>query len=376
MTNPILKPAGFARLATIKEIDTSTMTAYITFRPDSAIGQDGSDRVTAQLPIPYLSSGGGFIGGFPAEGTPVYATQVEGSSSYVIIGFAARDPAARITRSATKINIPELTRDEITIQANTDGSINLNTDGIVIGEPRNSVTFDTTRKLFLNTFDDSYYLGQGSKEINGIILRDKQPATNYPPFLREFDPSYNDTLVSIGMDPIAATRSFNSGTGVRNPARIEKREVVYEYEETANVKSNDIELEFYKTGVFPSEAYIVDRRSGRADALSLSLVAPNYLIESIKGTVVDLYGNLIDLNRDILPIGKDNLSSYQIKSTASEVDTFKNVYEQIKRQERKSLAYHFEINARKETNGSGPPDVNDRDDYARSRSRFYFFVDK
>ena len=99
-------------------------------------------------------------------------------------------------------------------------------------------------------------------------------------------------------------------------------------------------------------------------------------MESIQGTVVDIYGNVIDLNRDIIPLGKENLSSFKIKSTASEQDTFKNVYEQIKRKERKSLAYHFEINSRKETNGSGPPSVSNKDNYARARSKFFIDIDK
>ena len=266
---PIFKPAGFVRLATITRVDTSTMTAYVTFRPDSPTNGDGASHVIAQLPISYLSAGGGFIGGYPAEGTPVYVSQVEGTSSYVIVAFAARDPVAKLTQSATQINIPELTKGEITIQTNTEGSITLDDDGIIIGEPKNSVIFDTTRKLDINTFDQKYYLGQGSREINGIILRDKQPAQNYPAFLREYDPKYNDTLIAIGMDPIANAKVFNSGTAVRNPSRIEKREVIYEYDENANVQSNDVELEFYKTGVFPNNSTIVDRRAGRAECIKL-----------------------------------------------------------------------------------------------------------
>ena len=69
---PVFKPSGFARLATITKVDTSTMSAYVTFRPDSPLGNDGANQILAQLPISYLSSGGGFIGGYPSEGTPVW----------------------------------------------------------------------------------------------------------------------------------------------------------------------------------------------------------------------------------------------------------------------------------------------------------------
>ena len=381
MSGPIFKPAGFTRLATIKKVDPATMTAFITFRPDSPSGVDGSDSVTAQLPISYLSSGGGFIGGLPGPGTPVYVSQVEGTSSYAIVGFAARDPAAKLTTSATKIKIPTLVPGQMTIQSNPDVPINLNDDAIVIGTANNSVSYDTTRNLILNTFDYKYYMGQGGREISGIVRRDKRPKTNYPSFLREFDPAYDDGLKIIGMDPIADTKNFNNGTSTRNPARVEKRSVVYEYEEASLVKSDDIELNYYKTGNFPNTSYITDRRAGRADALSLSLVSPNYLVETIIGNVVDIYGNVLDLNRDIIPIGKDAtgktvISVNGIQSTVNESNTFKNIYEQIKRLERRALAYHFEINVKKETGGSGPPDVNVNYDYARKRSRLFIDVDK
>jgi hypothetical protein len=390
MSGPILKPAGFLRVATITRVDPATMTAYISFKPASAgmsgIGTDDSRPQPAQLPISYLSSGGGFIGGLPAEGTPVIVSQAEGASNYFIVAFLARDPSSRNTIGATQIKIPPLVRNEITIQATTNGSINLNEDSIIIGEPRNAATFDTTRKISLNTFDYSYYIGQGSKLIDGVVKRDRRPKTNYPSSMRLNDPEYDDNLKIIGMDPVSDARNSNIGTTIRNPARIEKREVVNEYEDFAQVGSNDQELEFYKTGNFVDEASnVLNRRESRVDALSLSLVAPNYLMESIKGTVVDIFGNLLDINRTIIPIGnKDSLSSaIKIKSTANKSITFDNAYEQIKRLERKSIAYHFEINAKKEASqgpawlsSSGPPSVDDTGNYVRARSRFSFDIDK
>lgn len=395
MSGPILKPAGFLREATITRVDPSTMTAYISFKPSSSgmsgIGTDDSTACPAQLPISYLSAGGGFIGGFPAEGTPVIVSQAEGASNYYIVAFFAKSPAARNTINTYQLQIPTLTRDEITIQANPNGTINLNPDSIIIGEPRNSVTFDTTRKIHLNTFDYSYFVGQGSKLIDGVVKRDRRPKKNYPPSMRLNDVEYDDNLKIIGMDPVSDARNSNAGVAIRNPARVEKREVVNEYEDIAQVGSNDQELSFYQTGDFISEQNILNRRESRVDALSLSLVAPNYLMESIKGTVVDIFGNLVDLNRTIIPIGlKDAtttatnvISVANIKSTATKSNTFDNIYEQIKRLERRSLAYHFEINAKKESSvgpdwisASGPPNVNNTDNYARARSRFYLDIDK
>jgi hypothetical protein len=383
MTSPIHTPAGFLKVATIVSIDQTNMRAYISFRPSSAgmsgVGTAGSTPVIAQLPISYLSAGGGFIGGYPAPGTPVVVSQAEGGSHWFIVAFLARDPAAKNNIGATQIKIPQpLKPGEVSIQANTDSNINLNPDGIIIGEPRNSVTFDTTRKINLNTFDYKYFVGQGEKEISGTIKRDRKPKRNYPASTRINDPAYDDNLKIIGMDPVSDARNSNVGTAIRNPARIEKHETIYEYEDFADVRSNDQELNFYRTGIFTDNTYILNRRESRVDALSLTLAEPNYLIESVKGTVVDIFGNLVDINRDILPIGNSNTiaSATKIKSTVSTSNTFNNAYEQIKRLERRSVAYHFEMNARKETIGSGPPDVTNNQDYARARSRFHFDIDK
>lgn len=376
MPGPVFKKSGFLRVATIKRVDLSHMVAYISFR-DSVIGTDDRLEYSAQLPISYLSADGGFIGGAPAAGTPVVVGQAEGSNAYFIVAFLFTDPAARVSTSSINSNLPTVLPNTITIQANMHSSITLDTSGIVIGDYNNSISVDVNRGVSLNSFDDNYVISQGSREINGLIRRDKKPNNNFNPASRAIDISYNDALKIIGMDPESTTNVSNSGSYIRNPSRIEKRETVFEYESIANVKSNEDELEFYKTGNPANDLNIINRREMRTDALSLSLVSPNYLMETIKGTAVDLFGNIIDINRNIIPIGKDVSSSVaQIKTTTDNPATLENIYEQIKRLERKSLAYHFEINARKELNGSAIPNVDNIDNYARQRSRFFFDVDK
>jgi hypothetical protein len=385
-SNPIFKPAGFLRLAHIQSIDESTMTAKISFgiksntssSDISLVPPDQQDSF-AQLPISYLSAGGGFIGGGVSPGTPVVVGQVEGKSYWNIVSFLARDPGIHGKVKNKAITIPKLNPGEITIKANDDGKIKLGDDGIVIGEPVNSITFETTRKLFVNTFDAAYTLTQGSREITGTILRDRKPNLSFNSSIyRTFDPTYNDQLKEIGMDPVANIVISAYGSAARNPARIEKREVVFEYEDSAKVQSNDIELKLYNPNNTPIDTTnIINRRESRVDALSLSLVSPNYLMETIKGTVIDTFGNIVDLNRNIIPIGvEDNLKVSNIKTSLNQSSTNDNVYEEIKRAERRSLAYHFEINARKEVQGSGPPSVEVRDNFARDRSRFFFDIDK
>ena len=85
-----------------------------------------------------------------------------------------------------------------------------------------------------------------------------------------------------------------------------------------------------------------NRRKSRADTLSLSLVAPNYLMESIKGTVVDIFGNILDYNRVPIPVGQ-GANTLRPNNSPDKAAAFTS----IKALERNSFAYHFEINARK-----------------------------
>jgi hypothetical protein len=241
----IFKPAGFIRIGTIVKVDPSTMTATVKFSADKSIGTSERNGVQAQLPISFLSSGGGFIGGHVAGGTPVAVSQAEGSGGYFIVAFLARAPSALSTVSQSKINIPELAEGTITIQSNTDGNISLDNDGITIGEPKNSVVFDTTDKIFLNNFDIQYSISQGTRTIDGIIKRDRMPRSNFATSLTTSDISYDKMLKKIGMDPVATPVNSNLGGANRNPARIENRELILEYEDDAGVQSNDIEIKLY-----------------------------------------------------------------------------------------------------------------------------------
>lgn len=368
-------PSSYLRIGTIISINQQNFTARVQFS-GSQLGQ--SDQTVAQLPTAFMSSSGAMIGGYVATGTPVILGQAESSGIYYIIGFLGNDPASSNTTTIQTLGPQVFQEGQLVIQANTDGSILLDDDGIYIGEPQNSVTFDVDRNLFINTFDSAYTLTQGTRTVIGPIKRDVRPSINFAQYLRSTDPTYDDTLKTIGMDPVAPARNSNLGNFIRNPARNEQREVVFEYEDDAQVQSNDIEIANYTKNSSPNQIdfNFIDRREGRADTLSLSLVSPNYLMENIKGSVVDVFGNLLDLNRNIIPIGQGNVSVSKIKTTLTASTTFQNAYQQIKREERKNIAYHFELNAKKEEAIVTPPDVNNRADYARARSRFSLDIDK
>jgi hypothetical protein len=127
-------------------------------------------------------------------------------------------------------------------------------------------------------------------------------------------------------------------------------------------------LEKNITPVLDSE----NRSERRSSALSLSLTNPNELIEGISGTVVDMFGNLIDINRNILDVPEGN----------SHVDLLQDTFEQV----RHTMAYHMEINTRKGWRFDDSPNVELYTDplqtiwssvnNARDRSRWFIDVDK
>lgn len=370
------KVPGLLRLGTIIDFDPDFLKVQVYiggFKEYNAIKQDFNNTISAQLPINYFSAVGSmFAGGYPHLGTPVIMGQGE-SGQWYIVGVLAKDVAGLNTSHP---QVPGLEPGVYHIQANDNTFIRLSQDeGIALGEHGNSLNLDTQRDIISHTFDNTYTFTEASRTIEGIIRRDIEPNTKYAPSLREESLDYNDQLKIIGLDPIAKENWSNIGSSIRNPSRTEKRETIYEFGRSFNVLSNDQELLSYKDSKNINLANIIDRRKGRADALSLSLIAPNYLMETIKGTVVDLYGNLLDINRSVIPIGQtDKLSIKKIKNNLEENSPLGNIFDNIKTLERREIAYHFEINAKKDLLGA--PDVTDQTNYARERSRFFIDIDK
>lgn len=376
----INKVGGLLRLGVIVGFEPSTLTVSVYMggiKEYTPSHQDtSSDVVKAQLPLNYFAVGrhppkSGFAGGYPENGTPVIIAQGE-TGVWYIVTMLAKDPSARNT---TLPPLPSLEPGTYIIQyGDTFLRINQN-DGLIMGENKNNIALDVKRDIFCDTFDNRYLFSEASRTIEGIIRRDVRPNENYAPSLRETNLAYNDTLKVIPMDPTAAESWSNVGS-TRNPLRAEKREIIYEFGRSFDVLSDDKEFLSYKDNknIRITDVVNRNRRESRVDTLSLSLVAPNYLMETIKGTVVDIYGNLLDLNRSILPIGKEKYSINKVKHNLVETDALGNIFKNIKTLARRELAYHFELNVKKDL--SGPPDVTKNDDFARNRSRFFFDIDK
>lgn len=326
----------------------------------------GQNSLPLDIPAPFslFYNNGLFIGTKPNIGTPVVVAQGSGGQYYFVSFLAENLPV-----------IPTLNDNELLIRSNDNTKITLNTsNNIVIGSDINKINILTDSNLITTNFNNENHFTLGSRNINGVIKRDIRPNPNYDQTDKLENDNYDNKLYIIGMDPTVTANNNIYGSG-KNPAFTENRELIYEFQPNSNVSDDLFESQIYNNSKPSLPLYTFpNRRASRSDTLSLSLVSPNFLIENIKGTVVDIFGNILDLNRYPLPIGQD-------QNTLRSTSTNKlNSFQFIKALERKSLAYHFEINARKDLTASNGqevlPDVNSNADYARNRSRFFLDIDK
>lgn len=319
------------------------------------------------MPAPHslFYNNGLFIGTLPVNGTPVVVGQGSGGQYYFVSFLAENIPV-----------VPTLTLGELLIRSNDATKISLQTtNDINIGSDNNKIHINTKSNLITTNFNNENHFTQASRLVNGIIKRDLRLNTNFDYNSKLENDSYDPKLFVIGLDPTVSPNPIITGSS-KNPPFVEQREVVYEFQYSSEIGDELSESLLYGDTKPPATSFFFpNRRKSRSDTLSLTLASPNYLIETIKGTVVDIFGNILDLNRVPLPVGKDQNT---IKASTS-TEKVKS-YLAIKELERKSVAFHFELNARKNlTNPNGSitlPDISSNEDYARNRSRFFFDIDK
>ncbi len=347
---------------------------------DRNSGTASPQKLNTPMPLAFAGPNGEFLGGFPTVGASVILYQSQGEwfiSSYInsnnvftnlnTIGINGKNTMA------------ELKTGRILAQPKS-GSARLLLDvkdGVFIGLANQQMQADTDRGILSHNYKKEMAFSSAHRSIKGIIKRDlKENATRGITGSSLTSHDYEDTLFSIGMDPSTKISTSTNSTLLRNLPLNEEHEIVYEFQNlpTGTGYTNDEdEAERYISKLNPAQTGEVLRTDSRTDIFNLTLSNPNFLMESVKGTGVDIYGNVLDLNRNILPIGKTNETSF-VKNTDG-----KDAFKKIRALHRKGLAYHFELNSRKQTGSdevSQVPNVNSKTDFARDRSRFFIDVDK
>lgn len=362
-------PVGLLRLATVIKVDTSSGIIDANLDFSNVTVQSNTSR-KIQIPFAHYSNEGLFIGGYPDPGTQIVVGQGEGGKWYFVSFYST----AFYQKSGS--TPPKLNPGELLLQASDSTKITLNSSGeVIIGSNLARTYLSTDSKLLINNFSQSLLFTEASREVTGPIKRDLHPKEKLSANSKLDSPLLDKYLNYIGLDPKTSV-TFSSVGNSKNPPFAEKRELVYEFIQSSNVADDISESSLYGLSSQQNTQYLFpNRRKSRADTLSLTLAAPNFLMETVKGTVVDIFGNILDINRSKLDIGNENLT---ISSTGNKdkVET----YNKIRELHRRSIAYHFEINARKDLTGNSGkaklPDINSNEDYARSRSRFFIDIDK
>lgn len=290
-------------------------------------------------------------------GAPVWI----GQSYYfqpLIVGFA--DITGSIEQGnvleTNDIDAPKVQSGEIVIQASSGAHIDLRQSGdIKISNLQNDGLFlsDSHRALLVNSFQ-YYNLNESGYTIEGRVRR------YHPSYLPQKnqvfvdllnDPEADSFTVDVARDPTQKATPMNRARGVtnitRNPSFAEKRELILEFADSFFVRDSQTELnlasEFPKTlsemqrSVAVRRGFGVDeqtfdnlRHSTRTNVLKLDT---NVIIERVQGTLVDVFGNVLDINYNKL-----NLPTI--------IDGGKGSITAAHSLLNRSVAYHFQVNSR------------------------------
>lgn len=328
--------------------------------------------------IPYspsmLSTNGIFVGSYPEVGTQVIVGQ-GGGNQYYFVSFLADGFTGLPSLEQNTLLIKSSDNAKISMDVNSSISIGSDTSHIHINA--GSPDLPNTNLISLN-FKSENHFTQAYREVGGVIKRDKEPNPNYDSDTKLENDDYDSEYKIIGLDTSLPTNNILSGAN-KNPPLVEHREMVYEFQNLSGVTNDLLEsLQYGKSKTTSALYSLPNRRKSRADTLSLTLLEPNYLMETVKGTVVDIFGNILDLNRYPLPIGQDKNTLNTEKGGDKRA-----AYLKIRELERKSLAYHFELNARKDLASKSAKantldllDINSNKDNSTVRGRFFIDIDK
>lgn len=373
-------PIGYSvRLAVIKKVERTHVVCEFFDRV-------GEKLIRCPIPQPYAGRGGGVLVGVERDTLVLVANGP--TQRWYIVGIIPdvnfyTDVAGKTGIRFNESRYPELKEGEVCIKGNPGQKISLSKSGNIaldagIGDASNDIELSKLSKAMFSRLDNIYTFTEAGRSIEGVIRRDlnaEDDVLNLATIDLLTSESYDTFLSDIGRSPNDKVRTSSSEfikSATRNPALIEKRDIVYEYANSYGV--GDIETEINATSTVSAEntddsvsPSILRRNGRRTDVLNLNLKNYNHLIERVQGTLVDIYGNILDINRNIIPVPGTDVVSIK----GSEKEGLQKIYEQL----RKSVKYHFEINSRKDINNSEPPLSLLRDNNGKSHSRWSLDID-
>jgi len=375
-----LPPANL-RLALVRKVTK-------TFVECDYLGHLGELSFQCPISHPYTSNGGGVLVGLQ-PGTVVLVGTGPSEQKFILAYVSLRkdffDQEELIDSPFYSTPLPELGEGEVLIKSPVSNAyINLLPEGnlMVDADISNSeadVELSPISKTLYLRANNKYNFTEAGRSIEGIVKRDlhkKENSTDTGTINFLIGDVYDDLLSQIGRSPTDEVQNRTTTVVrefVRNPALVEKRQVVYEYADSFGVRNVSAEANAMITteNTVGTENLVKvngRRPDRRTDAFNLNMYNFNHLIEKIEGTAVDIYGNVLDINRNVINI--PDTSTLDTKNGT--LDKLQNLYRYMRR----SIKYHFEINSRKEINGDEPSrSIKQIDQYAREHSRWSVDID-
>lgn len=385
-------PSNHIKLAVVKNVDYDNGLIETEW-----LGDTSQDGPSVPIPHPYAGKGGEGIFVGPKRGA-VLALSLSAYESWVPV-FTVPIPAyygdiSSISETDFEdVRFPEVLAGEIALQGSSGALLHFTNDGNVhlLNSFREGfVLGDNTDRSLRCRIDVAppvnYGISDAGISVQGVVRRDvrlEESDEDFDDFLTDI--SSEQILEEVGWHPTKVTSYISHDMAghvesvetqektFRNPAFVENRNIILEYGREWYVEAQEDEASRFNRDDFvvPDSS---ERRERRSNILSLSLDHPNELIENVQGTLVDIFGNLLDINRNVIPA-----------PTGEGKELFNNIHENS----RHTIALHMELNARKgygyreDSPGDKPgdplresPNISVSSNNSRDRSRWFVDVDK
>lgn len=363
------------RLAAIESVDYKQQTCSIRM-------MDRLENRTYTVPIPHgcVSTDSGVVF-HPEKNTTVLVGMGHREKPFIVSTLPNASYTQDLTSSTFTNNIPsefsgypDLNQGEVALFGKKNTVLKLTDDGSIREEFGTSkYLLDHQDRILISTKDMSE-VNESGYLFHGTIKRDlrKQSSSYEKKEEKLTSLDFERYLSEIARDPelsaVKVTSSLHtSQENLRNPPLIEKKEITYEYARQYSSSTIDDEIVFQEDD--KDKTYLIqpdNRSNNRFDVLNLNVNNPNLLIEQVKGTLVDIYGNVLDLNRRVIDFPR----SPDHKNIKQRLPFLNALL-------RRSIKYHFEINVKKDMMGTVATDILDGIEFknGHTHSRWSMDVD-
>ncbi|MFA5048977.1 MAG: hypothetical protein WC516_08190 [Patescibacteria group bacterium] len=338
------------RLATVDKVDYSSGVVYTKW-----MDQAGEDGPIVAIPHPFPGQKGEGIYSGIRKGNIIALAMLSNERyipvSLVAIPGAYDDLLSVSEASFDDIGFPYLNAGDVVIQGATGGQLRYNCDGDIListafgeGIIYGGDTDESVRCSIETPSPLAYSVSHAGVKATGLVRRDmrvEEGESDYADYLISLDAE--KTLEEVGWDvtkrvayvsrtPTTKGNAATNDKHFKNPAFVEDRQLLYEFGKDWYVKDFLTELKRLEDAEV-SLNNPTDRGARRSNVLSLSQTNPNELIEKVSGTLVDIFGNLLTINKIMLPTPQGTKAN----------DLLKEIFEI----NRHTVAFHMEINTKK-----------------------------